>query len=337
MMAITHMAIALSGASIITGNVDPKVMLLASIGSQIPDLDTTKSWVGLAFYPLAKFLEERFPHRSITHSFFTTLAIALLTTPVLFLYNWQLWAALPIGHLLSCFSDCATKLGCQFFYPLNQDNWVLGLNPRNRLETGKPGEYGVLASAICIFVISFYVITGGGGIKAWATKQLFQNNRTAVQVLRQEDQKAIAIEVTGTNRVDNSLINQRYWAIAASNNNLIARDETGKILQIGNSGQVIPKKVKVLPDRLDITFRRQRIEEAEGEEWINSLPPNAYITGSLAIEDAEELALPIPAPGTMVKITKSLDGVSLDHTTPSELKPIEEFFILSGQVLIKQL
>lgn len=214
---------------------------------------------------------------------------------------------------------------------------MLGLNPRNRLETGKPGEYGVLASAVCIFVISFYVITGGGGLKTWATRALFQNNRTAVQVLRQENQKAVAVEVEGTNRADNSLVSQRFWAIAASGNNLIARDDTGRILQIGNSGQIIPKKVKVLPDRLNISFRRQRIEEAEGEEWINSLPPNAYITGTLMIEDAGELTLPIPPPGTMIKITKSASGVILDHATPQELQPIEEFYILSGQVLIKQL
>lgn len=337
MMAVTHMAIALAGTTIITGSADPKVLLLASISSQIPDLDTTKSWVGLAFYPLARFLEERFPHRSITHSFFTTLAIALLTIPVLFLYNWQLWAALPIGHLLSCFSDCCTKLGCQFFYPFNRDNWVMGLNPQNRLETGKPGEYGVLVSAVCIFVISFYVITGGGGVKAWATRTLFQNNRTAVEVLRQENQKAIAIEVEGTNRADNSLVKERFWAIASSGNDLIVRDDSGRILQVGSSGQIIPKKVKVLPDRLNISFRRQRIEEAEAEEWINSLPANVYVTGTLQIEDAGELVLPIPVPGSKISVTKSGEGVVLDHATPVQLRSIEEFFILSGEVVIKRL
>lgn len=337
MMAVTHMAISLAGASILTGSADPKVLLLASIGSQIPDLDTTKSWVGLAFYPLAKFLEERFPHRSITHSFFTTLAIAVLAIPAVIYFDWKLWLALPIGHLLSCFSDCATKLGCQFFYPLNKDNWVLGLNPRNRLETGKPGEYGVLVSAVCIFVITFYLVSGGGGIRAWASKQLFQNNRTAVEALRQQNQKAIAIQVQGTNRTDNSLINKRFWAIATSGSDLIARDKDGSILKIGSSGQIVPKRVKVLPDRLPISFRRQRIEEAEAEEWLNQLPPQSYVTGSLLIEDTEELTLPIPAPGTMIKITKSGSSITLDHANPRELQPIEEFYILSGQVLIKEL
>lgn len=337
MMGVTHTAISLAGVTIITGSVDPRIMLLAAIGSQIPDLDTTKSWVGLAFYPFAKFLEERFPHRSVTHSFFTTFAIAVLLIPIVLYFDWKLWLALPIGHLLSCFSDCATKLGCQFFYPLNKDNWVLGLNPRNRLETGKPGEYGLLVSAVCIFTISFYVITGGGGLKTWATRTLFQNNRTAVEVLRQENQKAVAIEVEGTNRADNSLVKQKFWAIAASGNDLIVKDDTGRILEVGASGQVIPKIVKILPERLKISFRQQKIEEAEGGEWINSLPPNSYISGTLQIEEAAELTLPIPAPGTMIKITKSGDGVTLDHATPSELKPIEEFYILSGQVLIKEL
>jgi inner membrane protein len=337
MMAVTHMTISLAGATIITGSANPKVMLLAAIGSQIPDLDTTKSWVGLAFYPLARYLEERFPHRSLTHSFFLTIVIALLSLPVLFLYSWQLWAALPIGHLLSCFSDCCTKLGCQFFYPVNKDNWVMGLNPQNRLETGKPGEYGVLASAMCIFVISFYLVTGGGGIKAWAQKALFPTSRTAIEVLRQQNQKAVAIEVEGLRRVDNSKVKERYWAIASQGSAIIAKSPSGKILRIGDSGEIIPKRVNVLPDRLQLKIRRQRIEEAEAEEWINSLPPDALVVGNLLIEDAVEINLPIPAPGTMQNIVKNGGGVSLDHVNPQQLRPIEEFFILSGQVVIKQL
>jgi inner membrane protein len=337
MLGVTHTAIALTGAVCITGSVDLSVLLLAGIGSQIPDLDTTKSWIGKALYPLAKFLEERFPHRSATHSIFLSLAIALITLPVLWLYGWQLWIAAPLGHLLSCFSDCSTKLGCQFFYPINKDNWVIGLNPRNRIETGKTADYAILATTVCIGAIAFYLITGGGGIGAWATRTLFPTERTAIELLQQENQKAIAVFVEGTRRIDNTKVKEKYWAIGASGGTLICRSSEGQIIRIGQNGEIIPKRVNTLPDRLSLKIRRQRIEEAEAREWINSLSKEALIIGSLEIEDAGEISLPISAPGTIPVISKSGIGISLDHASRSDLSPIEEFFILSGEVLIKEL
>ncbi|GAX45786.1 membrane-bound metal-dependent hydrolase [Tolypothrix sp. NIES-4075] len=337
MLGITHTAIALTGAVCITGSVDLSVLLLAGMGSQIPDLDTTKSWIGKALYPLAKFLEERFPHRSATHSIFLSLAIALITLPTLWLYGWQLWIAAPLGHLLSCFSDCSTKLGCQFFYPINKDNWVIGLNPRNRIETGKTADYAILATTVCIGAIAFYLITGGGGIGAWATRTLFPTERTAIELLQQEDQKAIAVFVEGTRRVDGTKVSQKFWAIGASGGTLISRSSEGQILRIGQGGEVVPKRVNTLPERLAMKIRRQRIEEAEAREWINSLSPGALIVGNLEIEDAAEISLPIPAPGVMPVVSKSGIGISLDHASPSDLTSIEEFFIVSGEVLIKEL
>jgi inner membrane protein len=337
MMGITHTAISLAGVCALTGNADISVLLLAGIGSQIPDLDTTKSWIGKALYPLAKFLEERYPHRSATHSMFLSLAIATLTLPVMWLYGWQLWAALPLGHLLSCFSDCSTKLGCQFFYPINKDNWVIGLNPQNRLETGKAGDYAILASAVCVFCIAFYLITGGGGISAWATRTLFPTERTAVELLRQENQRAIAVQVEGTRRVDNSRINDKFWAVGSNGSALIVRSNQNQVLRVGEAGEIIPKRVNILPDRLTMKIRQQRIEEAEATEWIRSLPPGALVSGTLEIEDANEIDLPLSAPGVMQTVAKSGAGVNLDHASQNDMQPLEEFFIMSGEVIIKQL
>ncbi|MBC1237580.1 metal-dependent hydrolase [Nostoc sp. 2RC] len=337
MMGITHTAISLAGTAVLTGNADISVLLLAGIGSQIPDLDTTKSWVGKALYPLASFLEERYPHRSATHSIFLSLAIATLTLPVMWVWGWQLWAALPLGHLLSCFSDCSTKLGCQFFWPINKDNWVIGLNPQNRIETGKAGDYAILASAVCVFCIAFYLITGGGGIAAWATRTLFPTERTAVELLQQENQKAIAVQIEGVRIIDNSLVNDKFWAIGADGGKLIVRSISGQIIRIGSGGDIIAKRVNVLPERLEIKTRRQRIEEAEAAEWVKSLPAEALVSGILEIEDSGEINLPIATPGAMATVNKSANGVKLDYASKDDLEPLEEFFILNGEVVIKQL
>ncbi|MBC1197800.1 metal-dependent hydrolase [Microcystis aeruginosa BLCCF158] len=85
-MAITHSLIAAAGTSLIIGTADPMALGLAVLGSQLPDIDTTTSAIGKIFFPISSFIEDRFPHRSITHSLLATGLIAAVS--------------LPIGHFL---------------------------------------------------------------------------------------------------------------------------------------------------------------------------------------------------------------------------------------------
>ena len=82
MLAITHAAIALSGTSLILGTASPLPLGLAIIGSQLPDLDTTTSTIGKIFYPISSWIEDRFPHRSVTHSLLATVGIAAVSLGV---------------------------------------------------------------------------------------------------------------------------------------------------------------------------------------------------------------------------------------------------------------
>jgi inner membrane protein len=66
MMAITHAAIATAGTSLILGTANPLTLGLAILGSQLPDIDTTTSAIGQICYPLSNWIENRFPHRTIT-------------------------------------------------------------------------------------------------------------------------------------------------------------------------------------------------------------------------------------------------------------------------------
>jgi inner membrane protein len=78
MMAVTHAVIAAAGTSLVLASGDPLVLGLAVVGSQLPDLDTTTSLIGQIFYPLSNWIEERYPHRSVTHSLLATAFIAVV-------------------------------------------------------------------------------------------------------------------------------------------------------------------------------------------------------------------------------------------------------------------
>ena len=94
MMAVTHAMIAAAGCSLILGTANPMTLGLAVVGSQLPDLDTTDSTIGKTFFPISSWIEDRFPHRSITHSLLATAAIAAVALPVGHFLG-DIWTALP--------------------------------------------------------------------------------------------------------------------------------------------------------------------------------------------------------------------------------------------------
>jgi hypothetical protein len=103
MMAITHAAIAAAGTSLLFGTSDLTYLALAVVGSQLPDLDSTESVLGQICFPLSNWIENRYPHRSVTHSFVASAALAVGCMAVGYLVGGKLWAfiALPVGHLLA--------------------------------------------------------------------------------------------------------------------------------------------------------------------------------------------------------------------------------------------
>jgi inner membrane protein len=191
MLAITHAAIAAAGTSLILGTADPLPLGLAILGSQLPDLDTTESTIGKIFFPISSWIEDRFPHRSITHSLLATGFIAAIALAVgyFLLLDIKTAAALPLGHLLSCFSDTFTKQGVQLFYPVPA--WAVSVsNPRRRLKTGGAGELWVLGGAIALLIFGIYLANGGG-----ISQQVSQNLGLRDGIVRVYNQNAASHHV----------------------------------------------------------------------------------------------------------------------------------------------
>ena len=85
MMSITHASIAAARTFLILGTADPLLLGLSIIGSQFPDIDTTTSTIGKIFFPISSWIEDRYPHRTITHSLIATAAITAVSFLVCFL------------------------------------------------------------------------------------------------------------------------------------------------------------------------------------------------------------------------------------------------------------
>ncbi|MGC9527838.1 MAG: metal-dependent hydrolase [Limnospira sp.] len=224
MMALTHAAIAAGTVGLTMGTADPLTLAMAIVGSQLPDIDTSTSTVGAIAFPLASWLEDNWPHRTITHSLLATIFVAIATYPLLYFgfLDFKPWMAIALGHLISCFSDTFTKQGVQLFWPMPV--WcVFGSNPRRRLTTGGTGEYWVLAGAIALCVVNWQIATGGG-MRPIVSQAIGMTQETIAYINTIAPQRETFASVSGRYSESKEAIAGEFLVIDSSPNSLILFD-----------------------------------------------------------------------------------------------------------------
>jgi inner membrane protein len=337
MMSFTHAALAVAATAISLGTADPTVLAVAAAASQLPDIDTTESFAGRLIWPLTNFLEQRFPHRSLTHSFMATGLVAALAAPLLWI-NWRLFLAVVLGYFMGWFADAFTKSGVEAFYP-NPARLVIPGNPRARLETRSPAEYWVLATAIFLTTVSIN-LTSAGGLSETVALTFFNDSGTAADMFHKHGaSQRIFVEVEGMNTYTRQAVNGTYEVLEASANDVVAEDRsTGKLYKIGNASdvQIRPTRVKAkLGAPVSITVQNLNLQEMGVEEWLVSVPQNAYVSGSLLLDDVDEVPL---AQNLETYPTIQLWGgkLELKNAHPGEIQSLlREFWILQGSVIVK--
>ncbi len=294
MMAITHAAIAVSAASLTfqLGTDNPLALGLALLGSQLPDLDTTTSTIGQICFPLSNWLEDNFPHRSVTHSLLASVVIAAIALPIGYYSNHLITAAvLPFGHLVACFSDTFTKKGVQLFYP-NQAWTVAGSNPRRRLSTGGAGEFWVLAIAVTILIFSIWINNNGG-----IFQNLGQNLSLSDAVVKVYNENAethhVYAEIQGFWESDRSSADGKYLILSTKGKEFIVTDGEG-VYRTGT--EIITSKVKtVIGDESQNIIKTFSFNDEQATDKLNELkekyPANLIVvSGELTIDLPDKIA-----------------------------------------------
>ena len=311
-MAITHCAIAAAGTSLVLGTGQPLPLGLAILGSQLPDIDTTTSTIGKIFYPISSWIEDRFPHRSITHSLLATAGITAISLGVNYFFlhgSIKAAIALPLGHLLACFSDTFTKQGVQLFYP--EPVWAISVsNPRRRLKTGGAGELWVLGIAISLLVLGIYLANSGG-----ITTKVSQNLGLRDGIVRTYNQNAstnkIYARITGYWTSDRTSADSKYLIIGNEGNEFIVTDGSG-VYKTG--AQIITSKVTTTVGEAATTeIRNLTFNDEDAVEPLLELKqkyPNSdiFVSGDLAVDFSEDIHIPFTKNNYA---TASLNGTTL--------------------------
>src|SRR4028118_326340 len=286
MMALTHAIISTAGISLILTTSDPIHLALAIAGSQLPDLDTSTSTIGQILFPISNWIENRYPHRSITHSLIATVAIGILASPLYFYDDWKTWLCLPLGHLISCFSDVFTKQGVQLFWP--HPAWCISVsNPNRRLKTGGTGEYWVLAIAAAVLIAAINLSATGGPTALVGTSLGLRSNATELYQKNAATHHIYA-EISGTFASDSSNADGKYFTVAQEGNEFVLLNKQG-IFKTG---------MDIITSRLTAQVGKpaaasvQTLEFDEEEFAINPIPNTlVFITGTLTVDEPQSIKI----------------------------------------------
>jgi inner membrane protein len=335
----THCLLAATTAAGLLGTADPNVICVAIATSMIPDMDTTKSYPGRIIWPLARWLEERFPHRSVTHSFLLTLVLAIAAIPVFYYtHSWQMAAALPLGQATSAIADTFTKAGSMLFWPARAI-CVAGRNPRYRLETGSAAELPVALLAMALLCLFLWFNTGGGFTAQFA-QWLFPNADTAIELFEKHGTThSVIVDVEGTHTSTSRRVKETFTVLDHAQHNLMVANAGGALYKVGQASdcQIRPTKIKSrLGSSQTLVFKTQDIIEADAAAWLGSLSPQVYLSGELVVEEPEELVAPSPELDTMPTVAVAAGKVTLHYARSNELSFLQGFWISTGRVVIKE-
>ena len=337
MMALTHLAISTCTAAIILGSADGYVLGIAAIASQLPDIDTTRSFTGRALYPVAAWIETKYAHRSVTHSFAASGVLAIASIPLV-IFSWQYWGALNIGFFMGWFADCFTKAGVAALYPSNKRLVIPG-NPNNRMRSGGTGEYWLLATAIALLIISINLITNGGVVENFSRSMLKDPATASDMFRRYGSEKQVFVQVKGVHGVTNQSVDQEYKVIGSTGQtSVIAKDSKGILYQIGNdpASQIKPNSIDTrIGKDVSITSKEMILEDILAIDWLNGLPNNAYVTGSLIVDDLDQAKAPLVI-DRFPTISIFAGQIQLSNASKQELiTGLGDQYILQARLIIK--
>jgi inner membrane protein len=147
---------------------NPVFIGVTILGSLLPDIDHTKSWIGKSVYPIAKWLSRNYGHRTITHSIFFLIGIFLISLFIEknFREDYSISTIIFFSILSHLIFDMVTLAGIPLFYPFYKNPCVLPANPEMRIRSGNIRQEGIILFMFCFLTFFMQDLFANG---FWST------------------------------------------------------------------------------------------------------------------------------------------------------------------------
>lgn len=345
-MTLSHMAISGLLTATILGTSNPVVIGVGAIAGLLPDVDVGKSPAGRILFPLSRFLEKHFPHRSCTHSLVASAVVAAGGYGLSYagILPISLAHAIEIGYTAGYLADLITKSGIQLFYPASLRCVVPG-NRHLRLSTGSNWEYVILVVVITLLLLVLNINTRGG--MAFTFNEILATPRGVQELVNKKGGSyQIIVTVEGVRTFDRSRVHSSFAVLEQKDAGTFLIhpiDRPNELYQVSNrpdgERQIFAERItasvggKIKTQLQTISFTDEEIRP----KLLNlSRSPSAqiYLTGSIAIEDAEEVTID-SNPQLYPSIVKRGNKLELDRCPLDKLMNLSIDVWGTGQLTVK--
>jgi inner membrane protein len=218
-------------------------VVVASAAAAAPDVDTLGSTVGRVFAPVARRIERRFGHRTITHCYAAQGAVALLALPLLWTgAPWEplphLYAAVVVGYLSHPFLDTWTVQGVRVFWPWSDRRGVFPYYNRQetayRTRTGSRADTFFGLFFVCA-TVPFAVVQVDGYQRLVRRVQADASAAVRDFLDWSADGYLVSIEVVASDPQHLRRLEGRFEAVGTTGaGTLLVRDSTdGRVFSLG--------------------------------------------------------------------------------------------------------
>ncbi len=176
MTAVNHIAggIAITGITLSFWDINifsnSKFLSLCIFSALLPDIDHRKSIIGRLFFPISKYLDIKFGHRTITHSLTFLFPIFLfflftevnIINPYLNKEDIQYSLIFLFAYLSHLILDMLTVKGIPLFYPFFKNPCVIPANPSYRFRSGNIRSEATALIIFTMILVSSYDLFKNG-------------------------------------------------------------------------------------------------------------------------------------------------------------------------------
>ena len=343
-MTLSHLAISGLATAAIIGSSDPIVIGIGGIAGLLPDVDIAKSPAGRVLFPLSKYLEKHFPHRSFTHSILASLVVG----SACYGFSYAGWLSddyahgIVIGYTFGYLADLVTKSGIQMLYPASLRCVVPG-NRNLRLSTGSNVEYAILVVVLAMLILVLNINTRGGMTSS--LNDLLGTPRGVAELMNKKGGFQIIVTVEGARTFDRSRVKDRFAVLEQKDQGTFIVhpiNRPSELYQVSNKpdgSQIYAERITATEgQKIKIQSQFIRFNDEEIRLKLSELSQistaQIYLTGSIEIEDAAELTIE-SNPQQYLSIVKHGSKLELNHC------PLEMFTNLisdnwgTGQIAVK--
>ena len=215
---------------------DYRLIPIIIFASVLPDIDHTKSMIGKLFFPIAKIINRKYGHRTITHSIFVMIALTAALSAFQSAYFPSIKAAQVFGlaygsHLIF---DMMTTQGVPLFYPFKKNPCVLPGNPEIRIRTNSIRQETAVFCFVMVSAIFMKPLFANG---FWTSyNSLFGTlKHIASEFNKAED----VIMVNFTVQHGSELSHHRGYCLAVSSSDIIIITKKKKFRSYPADGEMI--------------------------------------------------------------------------------------------------